>query len=391
MKIQLKPLGEQVVVITGASSGIGLATARQAAQRGARVVLVAREEGDLQRVTQEITATGGQAIYAVADVADRDALAAAAERAVAQWGGIDTWVNDAGVSIYGELRDIPVDDARRLFETNYFGVVNGSLVALQHLERRGGGALINVGSTVSDRAIPLQGHYSASKHAVKGFTDTLRMELEKEGTPIVVTLVKPGSIDTPFTEHAKSYLADAEPKLPPPVYTPGVAADAIVFCMEHPRRDITVGAGGKMIGALGLAPRIADRYMEATQFDQQMRRGAGSPDREDTLHEPVPNSGRLRGNHEGHVATTSFYTTVTKHPLVALGAVAAFGAAFALAGGKRSRGRKERGRERSEETLADVGAPEALREAGPISAAALTVDPIAAVTTDTAVSVEVLA
>ena len=386
MKIELKPLGEQVIVITGASSGIGLATARQAAQRGARVLLVAREESDLQRVTQEINATGGQAAYAVADVADFDALKAAAELAVARWGGIDAWINDAGVSIYGELRDVPVEDARRLFDTNYWGVVNGSLVALPYLEQRGGGALINVGSTLSDRAIPLQGHYAASKHAVKGFTDALRMELEKKGTPVSVTLVKPGAIDTPYPQHAKNYM-DAEPKHPAPVYTPDVAADAILFCLETPRRDITVGAGGKMIGVLGLTPRLADKYMEATQFDAQKRSDrANSPDREDTLHQPVPNSGRLRGDQPGHVSTSSVYTTISKHPLVALGAVAAFGAAFALAGRGKGDAKRKRARadvrERNEETISDARAG---------SASALLVDPLAEVTTDSAVSVEVLA
>ncbi|NUQ20801.1 MAG: SDR family oxidoreductase [Gemmatimonadaceae bacterium] len=380
MKIQLKPLGEQVVVITGATSGIGLATARHAAARGARVLLVAREENDLRRVAQEINATGGKAIWAVADVADFAELDLAAKLAVEEWGGIDTWINDAGVSIYGELRDVPVEDARRLFDTNYWGVVNGSLIAIPHLERRGGGALINVGSTLSDRAIPLQGHYAASKHAVKGFTDALRMELDKRETPISVTLVKPGAIDTPYPQHARNYM-DVEPKHPAPVYKPDVAADAIVFCMEHARRDITVGAGGKLIGVLGLTPRLADRYMVATQFEAQQR--ADMPvadDRQDTLDAPLPDSGRLRGDQPGHVAGVSLYTTVSKHPLAALAGVAALGAAFALAGRTKDR-RKERA------ALADVssGGGDATQ-----SAVAVTVDPIAVVTTDSAVAVEVL-
>ena len=372
MKIQLKPLGEQVVVITGASSGIGLATARRAAARGARLVLVAREESDLQRVTAEINATGGRAIYVVADVADYDALDIAAKRAVDEWGGIDTWINDAGVSIYGELRDVPVSDARRLFETNYWGVVNGSLIAVPYLERRGGGALINVGSTLSDRAIPLQGHYSASKHAVKGFTDALRMELEKKGAPVSVTLVKPGAVDTPYPQHARNYM-DVEPKHPSPVYKPEVAAEAIAFCMENPRRDMVVGAGGKLIGVLGLTPRLADKYMVATQFDAQQR--ADMPvadDRQDTLDGPLPESGRLRGDQPGHVAGMSIYTTVSRHPFATLAGVAALGAAVALAGRAKKRGKQERP---SDDQL---------------SAVAVGVDPTADVTTDPAVAVEVL-
>jgi hypothetical protein len=182
---------------------------------------------------------------------------------------------------------------------------------------------------------------------------------------------------------------DAEPKLPAPVYTPEVAADAIVFCLEHPRRDITVGAGGKMIGVMGLAPRLADKYMEATQFTGQKRSGqpadAGRPD---TLDEPVPNSGRLRGDHEGHVATSSVYTTISRHPLAAVVGVAALGAAFALAGRSRASRRRnaELGAGETRPELADLSS-----EGPPLSAAALTVDPIAEVTTDSAVSVEVLA
>ena len=378
MKIQLKPIGEQVVVITGASSGIGLATARSAAAKGARVLLIAREKSDLERATQEINATGGRAIYSAVDVADFDSLRRSAELAAEEWGGIDTWINDAGVSIYGALRDVPVADARRLFDTNYWGVVNGSLVAIPYLERRGGGALINVGSTLSDRAIPLQGHYSASKHAVKGFTDALRMELEKRGTPVSVTLVKPGAIDTPYPQHARNYM-EVEPKHPAPVYKPQVAADAIIFCMEHPRRDIVVGAGGKLIGVLGLTPRLADKYMEATQFDAQKRAGHPVPERrEDTLDAPLPDSGRLRGDQPGHVAGMSIYTTVSKHPLAALAGVAALGAAFALAGRGKSRGTKKK-------------VTHAADGDGRRSAAALAIDPVADVTTDSAVAVEVLA
>ncbi|HEX2778197.1 MAG TPA: SDR family oxidoreductase [Gemmatimonadaceae bacterium] len=392
MKIELKPLGEQVVVITGASSGIGLATARQAARRGARVLLIAREETDLQRVTSEITGIGGQAIYAVADVADFDALSRAAQKAVDQWGGIDAWINDAGVSIYGEIRDVPVEDARRLFDTNYWGVVNGSLVALPHLERRGGGALVNVGSTLSDRAIPLQGHYSASKHAVKGFTDTLRMELEKKGTPVSVTLVKPGAIDTPYPQHARNYM-NAEPKHPAPVYAPDVAADAILFCLEHPRRDITVGAGGKLIGVLGLTPRLADKYMEATQFEAQKRNDRpADTERPDTLYEPVPNSGRLRGDQPGHVASMSVYTTVSKHPIAALVGVAAVGAAIALVGTGRRRGKKQQDAAADGASVSPrFGARDVAGDGRPpVSAAALTIDPTATATTDTALNVEIL-
>ena len=179
MPIRLKPIKEQVIVITGASSGIGLATALEAGRRGASVVLASRDETDIQKAADQITAEGGKALAVMADVADQGAMESLAEQAVVAFDRIDTWVNNAGISIYGKLEEVPMDDAQRLFETNYWGIVNGSLAALPHLKLHGG-ALINIGSELSETAMPLQGHYAASKHAVKGFTDTLRMELQRK-------------------------------------------------------------------------------------------------------------------------------------------------------------------------------------------------------------------
>src|SRR5206468_2433942 len=201
---------KQVIVITGASSGIGLTTARLAARRGARLVLAARNEEALRRLTDEINSAGGRSVYVVADVANEGDLKKVEGEALAQFGNFDTWINNAATSIYGKLEDVPIDDFRRLFETNFWGTVYGSLIAARNLKINGG-ALINVGSTLSDRAIPLQGMYCASKHAVRGFTDALRMELEAEKAPISVTLVKPAAIDTPYKDHARNYL-DVEPQ-----------------------------------------------------------------------------------------------------------------------------------------------------------------------------------
>jgi short-subunit dehydrogenase len=195
MAVKLKRLNQQVLVMTGASSGIGLVTARAAAERGTRLVLASRSQGELQQLKEEITANGGQAIAVGADVGQEEDVRRIAQAAQEQFGGFDTWVNNAGVSIYGKLLEISIEDMRRLFETNFWGVVYGSLEAARNLKQRGG-AIINIGSTLSDRAIPMQGIYSASKHAVKGFTDALRMELEEEGAPISVTLIKPGAIDS---------------------------------------------------------------------------------------------------------------------------------------------------------------------------------------------------
>jgi NAD(P)-dependent dehydrogenase (short-subunit alcohol dehydrogenase family) len=205
MTVRLKPVGEQVVVLTGASSGIGLATARALADRGAKLVLVSRNEAALQEIARECETKGGRAIAVAADVGRFEDMERVAEAAVREFSGFDTWVNNAGVAIFGTVEQIPIKDHRRLFDTNYFGVLHGCLVAARHL-RQHGGKIINMGSVLSDRADILQGPYSASKHAVKGLTDALRMELEEDGAPIQVTLIKPSAIDTPYMEHARSYL-----------------------------------------------------------------------------------------------------------------------------------------------------------------------------------------
>ncbi|HEY3013245.1 MAG TPA: SDR family oxidoreductase, partial [Gemmatimonadales bacterium] len=201
MGIKLKPLNQQVMVITGGTSGIGLATAKRAAERGARVVLCSRSEPELRDTVAAIEQNGGTARFVVADVSSQDDVERLAATAVEEFGSLDTWVNNAGVSFYGRLTEVAIEDMRRLFEVNFWGTVYGARAAVPRL-RGGGGALINLGSIVSDRAIPLQGAYSASKHAVKGFTDALRMELEEEGAPISVTLIKPSAIDTPYFQHA---------------------------------------------------------------------------------------------------------------------------------------------------------------------------------------------
>lgn len=322
MRLRLKPLDEQVVVITGADSGIGLATARAAAERGARVVLCSRNEEALERICSELRADGGRAEWYAGDVADDLAMKELAELAVRAFGGIDTWINNAGVSVFGRVEDVPISDARRIFETNYWGVVNGSLAALPHL--RSGGALINIGSVVSDQAIPLQGHYSATKHAVKAFTDALRMELEREGASVSVTLVKPGSTNTPYTQHAGNRLLDGEPEYPPPVYAPEVVADAILEAAEHPVRSITVGAGSRMLGLMGrLSPALSDRYLERTVYRQQKRRRQRRQD--PALFGPTDLVGEVDGDYEGHVMHSSPYTAAAARPGLSAATVVGLG------------------------------------------------------------------
>jgi len=333
-KLRLKPVEQQVIVITGASSGIGLVTAKRAAERGARVVLSARNERNLAGAVEEIEAAGGIATYVVADVADPDDMEQLAQAAVREFGRIDTWVNNASVAIYGRLDEIELEDKRRLFDVNFWGVVHGCRAALPQLRERGG-ALINVGSVLSERAIPLQGVYVAAKHAVKGYTDTLRMELEEEGAPVSVTLVKPASIDTPFFEHARSYL-DADPKPAPPVYAPEVVAEVILEAAQRPIRDIYAGGAAKMMSAMEkYAPRVTDVVFERTQFEgQKYKDRPASSRRRDNLYEPLENDGGERGRYDGPVMESSAYSRVARSPLSGL--MKAVGLGLVVAAGVRA-------------------------------------------------------
>ncbi|MBB5234056.1 SDR family oxidoreductase [Deinococcus budaensis] len=327
-KIKLRPLRDQVMVITGASSGIGLSTARLAAKEGARLVLAARSEGPLRQLTAQIVDAGGQAVPVTADVSREEDVERIAQAALDTYGSLDTWVNNAGVGMYGKLEDLKVEDMRRLFDVNFWGLVYGSRVALRHLKARGG-ALINVGSVVSEQAIPLQGIYAASKHAVKAFTDTLRMELEHEDAPVSVTLIKPGPIDTPFPLNAQNYL-DTEPQHVPPVYAPETVARAILQAAAAPTRELFVGGGGRGMAAFGmLAPGAAERAMAATVIPGTHSGKPPLPPGASALYHP---SGKLaeRGDYPGHVQATSAYTeAASRSRLIGVGLLGA-GLAAAL-------------------------------------------------------------
>ncbi|MCB2379429.1 SDR family oxidoreductase [Hymenobacter sp. BT635] len=323
MTPKLKKLSQQVVVITGASSGIGLVTARMAAEKGAKLVLAARSENALRQLCDEINQGGGQATYVVADVSSQDDVKRIAQAAQATYGGFDTWINDAGVSIYGKVEDVPIEDMRKLFDTNVWGLIYGSLEATRHLKQRGG-AIINIGSILSESTAILQTIYSASKHAVKGFTDGLRMELEMDKAPVVVTLIKPAAIDTPYPLHAKNYM-EREAQHAPPAYAPETVARAIIHCCETPEREITVGGGGRMITSMAhLAPRLLDKFMENVFAKQEKADYAPRPRHQNGLDHAA---GRLeeRGNYPGHTRESSYYTTATLHPLVTAAVAGAVG------------------------------------------------------------------
>lgn len=324
-----KPLRDQTIVITGATSGNGLAIAEAAALGGAAVVLVARSEAALIEIRDRIQASGGRAAICPADIADESAAERIVKVATEAFGGFDAWVNNAGTGTYGTLEQVPVEDHRRMFDVNYFGVLYGSLAAARHLRARGGGTIVNIGSMLSDRAILQQGPYCATKHAVQALTDTLRMELEREKANISVTLVKPAAIDTPFPEHARNFM-DAPPRLPPPLYHPSVVADAVLFACTHPRRQLYAGGFGPFGSAMSfLAPRATDLAMElAGTRLQQMPEDPGSSQRRDNLYEHRP--GAVRGSQKVVARRTSLALQIQKVPPAALGlAVATAGALLA--------------------------------------------------------------
>ncbi len=286
-RLRLKTLSQQVVVLTGGTSGIGLVTARLLARRGARLFLIARNEQALQTVRDQIEAEGGRAGYAVADVADKAALEAAADEAVALFGRIDTWLNDAGAFIYGRLDAVTLEDQRRLFDVTYWGTVHGTLVAAERL-KPSGGAIINVGSVLGDIAIPYQGAYCAAKFAVKGFTEAFRRESRAARQAISVTLIKPAAINSPFTDHARNRLGSPGTRNPPPAYDPLLVARAIAHACETPVRDLAIGGAGgiSLVVANVVAPRLMDWASARFGRTSMTTADPGDPAMRDNLYEP---------------------------------------------------------------------------------------------------------
>ena len=327
----LKPLHQQVIVITGASSGIGLVTARMAARAGAGVLLVSRNEDALRQITSELRADGARVHYVAADVSRREDHERIAHTAIKRFGGFDSWVNNASVGTAGELDKVTVEDHRRVFEVNYWGVVYGSLQAAEHLRPRGG-AIINIGSVLGERTVVLQGPYCAAKHAVRAFTTGLRMELEREGAPISVTHIKPSSIDTPFPEHARNYLRTGI-QVPPPVYSPALVAKAILFACRTPRRELTVGFGGKMVPLMGrLFPRLTDRLMEAAGYWAQETGRSGNPARRDNLYNPREDGAERSSLGYPVVLKNSPYLLAQMYPVATAAILSSLAVGLAAAG-----------------------------------------------------------
>jgi short-subunit dehydrogenase len=339
MQFPLKPLARQVIVVTGASSGNGLAIAEAAARRGAAVVLAARSVKALEDTARRLRAEGARVVVCVADVAKAEDVERIAQVAQAQFGGFDTWVNNAATGAYGTLEQLSLDDHRRIMDVSYFGLLQGSQVAARHLRHKGG-AIINIGSVLGDSSMLLQGAYAAAKHAVHAATETLRMELERDGAPISVTLIQPAAMHTPFAERARSYL-DAPPRLPPLLYDPRLVADAVLFAAEHRRRTLRVGSAGQWI-SLGraVAPALSEAIIERLGKLLQVSRKPGNPQWRDTLFEPRP-AGAIDGSQPLVVRRRSYLLEAQKHPGTAALVLAA-GAGLALLALRRTADRKAR-------------------------------------------------
>ncbi len=326
----MTPLENQVIVITGASSGIGRGTALAAAQQGAKLVIAARAGEALDTARAEIEATGASVIAVPTDVADDAQVDALAARALEHYGRIDTWVNNASVSIFGDAVDIAPAEHRRVVEVNLLGTIYGSIAALKRM-RETGGTIVNVGSALSERSVPLQAAYCATKHGVKGFTEALRVELAHNKAPVRVALIKPAAIDTPFYRNAATRMGVA-PKPMPPLYDPDLVVEAILYAVTHPVRDLSVGGGAAGLGTLErLSPRLADWQLKLAGFVAQRSDVPTPPAVDGNLFQPSPGPGAIRGGYGGR--RFSVYTGFQLRPQLRralLGTAALSGAAIAF-------------------------------------------------------------
>ena len=328
--MKLKPVGEQVVVVMGASSGIGRETALRFAKSGAKVVVAARSEAGLRSLEDEIGELGGEVTTMVADVCEFEQVEAVAQSAVEEYGRLDTWVHLAAVGLFAPFDQTQPEEFRRVVDVDLMGQVYGAMAALPRIKREGRGALVHISSVVGKRSAPLQSAYSASKHGVEGFLESLRVELLQEGwNSIGVTNVMPAAINTPFFAKARTKLG-VKPKGFPPIYQPGVVADAILYSAEKAPREIVAGGAGKgMLLTQRLSPRLMDAIMVRGGFGSQMTDEPKSTADPDGLFAPMEGQDRAEGEFGEQALPRSPLTWLDTHPSLKW-TIGVVGAAIAL-------------------------------------------------------------
>jgi NAD(P)-dependent dehydrogenase (short-subunit alcohol dehydrogenase family) len=322
----------KIVVVTGASAGVGRATARAFAAAGWDVALLARGEDGLEAARREVEAAGRRALVLPTDVADPAQVEAAAESTERELGPIGVWVNDAMVTVMGRIWDIPPEDFRRVVEVNYLGAVHGTQAALRRMRPRDRGTIVQVGSALAYRAIPLQAPYCASKFAMRGFTDSLRAELLAEGSNVHLTMVQMPALNTPQFGWSKVIGFRRHPQPVPPIYQPEVAAEAILFAAGARRREVWVGGRNAVIMAGNkVAPGLGDRYLAATGIDGQFIDQEIPPDRPHNLYAPLPGDRGARGIFDDRAQDHSVELELSKRKGWLLAALAAAAVGLAAA------------------------------------------------------------
>lgn len=320
----------KTVVVTGASSGVGRAIARRFAEDGAQVALLARGRKGLEGVRKEVEAAGGRALPLPTDVADPAAVDAAAAAVEEAFGAIDIWVNNAMTTVFSWFEEITPDEFRRATEVTYLGTVWGTRAALERMLPRDHGAVVQVGSAMAYRGIPLQSPYCGAKHAIKGFQESLRTELRNKGSRVHLTMVQLPGLNTPQFDHSRNKM----PKRPmpvPPVYQPEVAADAVHWAAHDDRAEVYVGLPS-VYTILGnkLAPRFAEWYLAKTAVKNQQT-DEDAPERDDNLFDPVEEDPGAHGRFDSNAHRRSVQLPLTRHR-GAVGSAATLAAAAAAAG-----------------------------------------------------------
>ncbi len=321
----------KIVVITGASAGVGCAAALAFAQQGADVALLARDEEALAQVAQIARGYGVRALTIATDMSSAQAVEAAAERIENELGPIDVWVNNAMVTMFAPVASMTPEEFARVTEVTYLGYVWGTMAALKRMTKRNKGVIVQVGSALAYRAIPLQSAYCGAKHAIRGFTDALRCELLHDKSRVRVTMVQMPALNTPQFDWAASRMPGA-PRPVAPVYEPEVAARAIVWAARHPRRELYVGLSSvKAIVANKIAPGLLDRYLAKRAFKAQQRKSATDPEHAVDLWQPVPGSHSMRGSFGKEAKSTCASLWIDTHRGLALGAALTLGVVALLA------------------------------------------------------------